>query len=188
MTRTPDQIYDEWLILRCQNGESEALEELVGRWNERLWRHARRLGADHEQANDATQEAWMAIVRSLRRLEDPALFRAWALRIVTNKCADQIRRVSRRRKLVDEYHQEPVTAPEGDGLAESDEDSLLRSALAGLRADRRALLGLHYLEELGLFEIALILGVPEGTVKSRLFKARQELKEAIERKDDEESA
>lgn len=179
MTRTPDQIYDELLVLRCQDGESAALEELVERWQERLGRHAQRLCGHPELANDALQEAWMAIVRGLGRLHDPALFRSWAYRIVTHKCTDQVRRTSRRREVTEEVGRQPTPASvdAGDG----GETEALRSAMALLSADRRALLALHYLEELGIDEIAAILGIPEGTVKSRLFHARKALKTALER-------
>ena len=133
------------------------------------------------------QDAWMAIVRGIGRLHDPAHFRAWAYRIVTHKCTDQIRRVSRRRELNEQVARESATESAGmSGDIEDPEDiSSLRSAMASLPSDRRALLALHYLEELSVAEIATILGIPQGTVKSRLFNARKALKMALERTSDE---
>ena len=183
MSRTREQIYDELLVLRCQDGERDAFTDLAERWQERLWRHARRLSGDPELANDAMQEAWMAIVRGIGKLHDPAFFRPWAYRIVTNKCADQVRRVSRRREVTEQMTRESpddLEVPSVD-TDESDEISTLRSAMATLPTDRRTLLALHYLDEVSLSEIAVILGIPEGTVKSRLFNARKALKEALER-------
>ncbi len=187
MIRTPEQIFNELLVLRCQDGESEALGELAELWQERLWRHARRMTADPELANDAMQEAWMAIVRGIGKLGDPALFRPWAYRIVTHKCTDQIRRMSRRRELTEEMTRQPSPDTEENVAAADDppEIARLRLAMASLPADRRALLALHYLEELGIGEMAAILGIPEGTVKSRLFNARRALKKALERTSDE---
>lgn len=184
MARHSDQIYDELLVLRCQDGESAALEELVERWHERFRRHALRLSASPEAAGDAVQEAWIAIVRGLGKLHDPAFFRPWAYRIVTHKCADQARRVSRRREVTEEIGRsmdlEAAVDP-GDS-DEPSEITALRSAMASLPADRRALLALHYLEELGVREIATVLDIPEGTVKSRLFNARRALKKVLEQK------
>lgn len=185
MTRKRDQIYNELLVIRCQDGESDAFSELVDLWHERLWRHARRLSSDPELANDAMQDAWMAIVRGIGRLDDPAFFRPWAYRIVTHKCTDQIRRVSRRREVVEEMTRQPTETVGANSDDDFDEMGTLRSAMATLPSDRRALLGLHYLEELGLNEIAAILGIPVGTVKSRLFHARRALKDALERTSDE---
>lgn len=181
MNRSPEQIYDELLVLRCQDGESDALSELAERWQGRLHRHAWRLAASGEVASDAVQEAWLAIVRNIRRLDDPALFPAWAYRIVTHKCTDQVRRAVRRNQLDEELSQQPSAASaDNDAFAEDDEITAMRRAMLELAADRRALLGLYYLEGVSVKEIATILSIPEGTVKSRLFTARKALKKALE--------
>ncbi len=84
MVRSLESIHDELLVLRCQSGETEAMEELIGNWQPRLWRHAKRLTGRRDAAWDVLQETLLAIVRSLHRLDDPALFRTWAYRIATN--------------------------------------------------------------------------------------------------------
>ena len=73
-----DPAYDELLVLRSQDGDRGALDELVNRWQGRFFRHACRLTANPDSARDAVQEAWIAIVRGLRRLDDPARFGPWA--------------------------------------------------------------------------------------------------------------
>ena len=78
-----DRLNDELLVLRCQEGDAEAFELLVGRWQRRLWRHAWRLTGDESTAWDAVQETWVGISRGISRLVDPAVFSAWAYRIVT---------------------------------------------------------------------------------------------------------
>ncbi|MCH9649482.1 MAG: RNA polymerase sigma factor [Deltaproteobacteria bacterium] len=181
MNRSPEQIYDELLVLRCQDGERDAWSELAERWQERLHRHAWRLAATHEVASDAVQEAWLAIVRNIRKLDDPALFPAWAYRIVTHKCTDQVRRAVRRSKFDAELSQQPPATPaDNDAFAEDDDITTIRRAMLQLPSDRRALLGLHYLEGVSIHEIASILSIPEGTVKSRLFTARKALKKALD--------
>ena len=183
MSRTHEDIQDELLVLQCQQGDAEALKTLITRWHPRLGRLAWRLTAEREAARDIVQEAWLAIVRGLRRLDDPARFRSWAYRIVRNKCADWIRRRVVRRDAVSEL--QDVAAHAGDDPsteADSASDAArLRSALAELPREQRAILSLHYLDGMPVAEIAAALDVPKGTVKSRLYHARNRLKQTLER-------
>ena len=93
------QIEDELLVLDAQDGDSTAMEALVGRWQKRLWHHALRLTGDRDAAWDVTQQAWLGIVKGLQKLHDPANFRAWAYRITANKSADWIREKTALREL-----------------------------------------------------------------------------------------
>ncbi|MHC5065267.1 MAG: RNA polymerase sigma factor [Planctomycetota bacterium] len=177
MSPSSDQpVLDELLVLQCQAGDGSALDELVQRWQPRLERHALRHCSDQEAARDICQEAWLAIVRGIRRLSDPALFRAWAYRIVANKSADWLRR--RQREGHRTVAEEPASSPRADA---EDSQALLQAALKSLPADRRGILELRYLEELSTAEIAHVLDIPEGTVKSRLHHARNHLREVLER-------
>lgn len=179
MKRTPDVIYDEWLVLRSQDGDEDALRILAGRWHDRLLRHAVRLTNDADGAADAVQEAWLAIVRGLRRLDDPARFPAWSLRIVSFKCADWIRNRVRDRER---FSARATFEPPAHATDHGDDDIVrLRAALRTLTADHRAALSLHYLEGLSVEDIAHALNIPPGTVKSRLHHARARLKESLER-------
>lgn len=183
MTRTPDRIEDELLVFAAQDGDGRALEQLVTRWNRGLWRHARRLTGDADAASEAVQEAWLSIVKGLRKLHDPACFPAWALRIVTNKCADWTRRQVAQRKMAQALEDTPTFVERkssADFEAESEQDRVA-AAISKLPEEQRAILSLHYLEGLRVRQIAEVLGVPAGTVKSRLFYARNRLREALER-------
>ena len=179
MTRSVDDIHDELLVLRCQDGDSQALEELVARWQQRLWRHALHLTGKRDAAWDVLQEVWMAIVRGIRSLDDPARFRPWAYRLVINKSADWVRRQQRQRKLADDASGD---LEEWSPPAAGDHVERLRRALSRLPDDCRAILSLRYFEDAQVGEIARILEVPEGTVKSRLHHARNQLKKALERR------
>lgn len=174
-----DEIYDEWLVLRAQGRDREALGALVNRWQPRLLRHALRLTGQADAAADVLQEAWLAIVRGLRRLDDPARFPAWAYRIVTNKCADWVRRAARRRAGTRPLDEEPA-APEPPPGPEP-EIAALRRALGRLEPQRRAILSMFYLDEMSVRQIAEALSLPVGTVKSRLHHARHHLQEILER-------
>lgn len=179
--RTPEDIYDELLVMRCQDGNQKALVALVGRWQPRLLRHAMRLTREHEAANDVTQEAWVAIVRGIRHLDDAARFAPWAYRIVTNKCADWTRRQQRQRASIVPLTAEPV-AKESSVEASQDAVAALREAIKLLSHEEQAILSLFYVEGLSLRDIAEALSLPVGTVKSRLHYARCNLKEVMERR------
>ncbi len=169
---------DEYLVIECQLGNADAFRALFRRWNGRLLGHAHNLIGDREAALDVTQESWMGIVRGLHGLRDPARFPSWALRIVANKARDWIRREQSRRRLMEEGAVEPprpATSDDGD-----DDLDRLRAGLAALEHDKRLVLRLHYLEGRSVAEIASELGVPPGTVKSRLFNARNELRHRLE--------
>jgi len=172
------RIEDELLVLRSQEGDVAAFDELVGRWQERLWRHAWRLLGDEDAAWDALQEAWIGISRGIRRLEDAAAFPAWAYRITSNKCRDRIRRERRRRRAVETYS-EQVRQTDDDARAD-DRIADLREALARLPGRDRAILSLRYEEGFDTAATAAILRVPEGTVKSRLHYARKRLRKFLE--------
>ncbi|MHC4977025.1 MAG: RNA polymerase sigma factor [Planctomycetota bacterium] len=178
----PDQteaIYDQWLVLRTQDGDREALARLVARWQDRLVRHAHRLLGHEDDAHDVVQEVWVGVARSIRRLEDPATFRAWIYRIVTNKSADRVRKLQRDRRTLEGHAElERVSS-----RAESSCDAvdIVQDAIAQMPIEQQVLLRLHYLDELGVRELSIVFDIPPGTVKSRLFTARKQLARIIER-------
>ncbi len=177
-----DQVVDAMLVLQCQAGDAAAFEQIAGRWQGRLVAHAARLLGDREAAAEAVQEAWLAIVRGMRRLDDPARFGPWAYRIVRHKCTDRLRRVSRSRSRETELDTE-ASADDG-GSAEihvQDRDraaaiATMRAAIRELPAEHRTLLSLFYFENFAVAEIAEAMGIPQGTVKSRLFHLRARLR------------
>lgn len=184
MTRSPQDILDEWLVLRCQDRDAEALRELVSRYEQRIWRHALYLTGQREAAGEVAQETWLAIVRGLPRLRDPAAFRTWAYRMVARRSADWIRR--RQRDRAHARHasgqNEPGAMPAPSAPVDDDELITLRLAIRRLPAQQRSVLWLHYRDGLGIREIAAVLDIPPGTVKSRLHHARNTLRETLERK------
>ena len=162
MNATDSDPNDELLVLGAQDGDAAFLDALVRRWQKPLWAHAHRLTGDAEAAWDVTQEAWLGIVKGLGRLHDPARFKPWAYRIVTNKAMDLLKSRAVPRHL----EEAPATAdPAGDGD--------VTALLARLDPDKRVVMVLFYIEDQSIAEIASILGIPVGTVKSRLFSARR---------------
>ncbi len=174
-----DQLYDQLLVLRCQEGDADALDELLTRWQERLWRHAVRLTGDSEAAWDILQETMMAISRRITRLVDPAAFPGWAYRIATNQCHDFFRRNQRHHRLLEAYDERELVENQRDPASVID----LRVALGRLSGPQQTLLSLRYEEGFSEAEIAKILGIQAGTVKSRLFTAGQQLRTLLEEHD-----
>lgn len=175
--RRLDALRDEWLVVRLQSGDRAAGDELAASWHPRLLRTARRYLGDDSSVETSVQECWLAILRGIGGLRDPARFAPWAFGILRRKCADRVRQAQRERGRDAELEEQPVAARQEDAAA-------LRSALAALPPDQRLSAQLFYVEGLTLAEIAEAQAVPEGTAKSRLFHARRKLKAALSEGDD----
>lgn len=175
--RSSSAVLDEYLVLESRLGDARAFSRLVRRWQPRLLRHAYGFTRDREAARDVTQESWMAIIRGLASLRDPARFRAWAFRIVANKSRDWVRREQARRRAREGLEPAPARSQPGPARMAI---RRVRAGLARLEPGQRVILTRFYLEEMSVREIADALGIPRGTVKSRLFYARNAFRAALE--------
>lgn len=173
MNKQTDKIETEWLVIRCQSGEPAAAEALVAGWQTRLVGFATVILGDRELAREAVQEAWIALFRGLPGLRDPATFRTWMFRIVNNKCIDLLR--TRREQI--EVYREPTGRMYLDQLEHREQ---VLKVLTLLSEHHRAVLALHYLQDMEVREIAESLQVPVGTIKSRLFHAREAFRHYLE--------
>ena len=183
MRRDPRTVLDEWLVVSAKTGSAPAFGQLVSRWTPRMLRHASRLLGDMDLAQDAVQDAWVGAARGLRGLDDPARFPAWIFALVSRRCADRVRRSVRDRRLALQVAdlRGPPAAVNG-----ADQRLDLGHAIAGLPVEQRLVVSLHYGEGFGIDEIAAAHGLPPGTVKSRLFAARQTLKRFLQGDDHDE--
>ena len=157
----------------CQSGSVKAMEMLVSRWQKRLWRYACDLTGDSEAAWDITQESWLGIIKGIRKLNDPANFRAWIYRITTNKAINWINKNKKVNKVSIEEIQ--------DCQYKEKKDIGLKDLLEKLDIKKQVVLSLYYFEQLSISEISVALKIPNGTVKSRLAGARNELKELYQK-------
>ena len=161
---------DELLGVRCLLGEAAAFDELVERWHEPLGRYVRRLVDGEDAAADALQDVWLRVLRAMPQLRDPRRLRAWLFGIARRAVLDRVRRRYAEPAPV-ALEDAELPAPEADAdLAEA--IALMREELARLPFAEREALVLFYLDELSLAQIAEVLAVPVGTVKSRLHRAR----------------
>jgi RNA polymerase sigma-70 factor (ECF subfamily) len=181
--RRRGRILEELLVAEASAGDRRAFEALVRGFHPRLTRLAVAL-VGPAAAADVVQEAWLGIYRGIAKLEDPDRFRAWAFQVVANKSRDWIRRRRRERRGIERLGAEPAPTfapPFEPEEAPAAEAAAVRQALAGLPGDHRVALELFYLEELSVGDVARVLGVAPGTVKSRLFHARRKCRSALER-------
>jgi RNA polymerase sigma factor (sigma-70 family) len=177
-TPLPDPRADALLAVRCQLGDRAAFDDLIARWHEPLWRYLRRLTGHDEAARDLAQDTWMRVFRGVARLREPAKLRPWLFGIARRVAMDRLR-VQYAQAPAAQVDLEEVAAEESDMNLE-EEIATLEAGLASLPIIEREALMLFYLRELSLEEIAGLVEVPVGTVKSRLFRARQMLRRALE--------
>jgi len=168
---------DEELAAAAAAGDREALEELLGRHAPRVHRICRRIVADPGDALDATQEALLAVARRIDHFDGRCAFTTWLYRVATNAALDELRRRVRRAA---------PTAPETIHARSDDDPSRvvdhldIRGALSALPEEFRVAVVLRDLGDLPYAEIAGILGVPVGTVRSRIARGRALLAQRLE--------
>ncbi|HEX5053740.1 MAG TPA: sigma-70 family RNA polymerase sigma factor [Planctomycetota bacterium] len=183
---SPSRPWIELQVLCAQAADERAFAAVVAHWHPAMVRHARRYLADEAAARDAVQDAWCAIVRGLAGLDDPARFPAWALQIVTRHAFDLVRRGRRGGTSPADPQVCAIDAAGPAAAAESNEEhQRLRAEVQRLDLDHRVVVELHYLDGLSLAEVGDVLELPLGTVKSRLFHARQRLRAALDREPDQ---
>ena len=165
------------LVERARQGDHDAFAELARAAVVRLDGAARLILRDPELARDAVQEALIRAWRDLQKLRDPDRFDAWLHRLVVNSCIDQTRR---RRRRVIEVELTPIHAPSvADATGRLADRDLVDGVLRHLAERERAIVVLHYYLGMPLTEVAATLGIPSGTVKSRLHRALGEMRVAI---------
>ncbi len=172
MNNRSDKILDELLVLQAQDGDNKSLAILVKRWHKKLVAYCYKQTSDMEVSKDLVQESWQAIIKGIRTLKDPAKFRVWAFRIVHNKVVSWIRVVQKERRMEQDVINETDLA-----IEEEPDFGPIRRAVSQLPENQKIILTLFYHHNYSVQEIAEILKLSKGTVKSRLFYARQKVKE-----------
>lgn len=178
-----NRIQEEWLVLRCQLGESDAYNALLTLMEKRLFYFIRRLVATEADAFDVLQEVWLTVFRKINKLRDSKAFRSWIYRIAHDLAITIIQK---------EIHQEKVQGSYDNAILSNDErpfpefedSARIHRALDKLNYAHREVLTLFFLEEMSYEEIGHVVGCPVGTVKSRMHYAKKELQSLLEDKDD----
>jgi RNA polymerase sigma-70 factor, ECF subfamily len=165
------------LVERAREGDESAFTELIDLEGDRCYAIAYRILRDVERAQDAVQQALLLAWREIPRLRDPERFDVWLHRLLVNACYEEARRYRRWSLRIRAL---PVDGPGGPDptVAVDDRDALDRAFLR-LSPEHRAVFVLHHHVGLSLASIAEVVGVPTGTVKSRLHHATRNLRAAI---------
>jgi RNA polymerase sigma-70 factor (ECF subfamily) len=188
MPHEPSALTDEELVRSVLAGDREGFAELVGRYQGRLVNYLYRLVRDSEEAHDLAQEVFVRVYQALDRFDDQYRFSTWLFRVAQNAAIDVIRK--RRIRLVplgrpegDEGSWQPEVADEApsalDRLEGTERDARVREAIEALPWEYRELIVMRHYGELAYEEIARAKEMPLGTVKNKLFRARQMLKTAL---------
>ena len=176
MAKNPEQMLNELRVIRSQRGDALAFEQLLRRWTPSLHRFCKRAGIAEDDAPDVVQEVWHAVVRRLPDLQSPSAFSAWLFRIATARCADHLRVKIRRRRAEPSYVSGDPELPADEILMKREMTQDVHRVLGSMDFDHRVTLLLHYIEGFSVKETAEIVGVPAGTIRSRLHHARLNFK------------
>ena len=168
------QAEEDLLVIAAQDGNQKAFRLLYDRYHRQLLRFAYQISRDQEIAQDAVQECWIKSANTIRKLNDPRAFRSWLYQMVKWRTTDLLRAVSRQLKDGEAFDE--AQHSNGDDNID-DEKEELNAAINRLPSLEKQMITLFYLDELSIAEIAQILEIPAGTVKSRLNRARDLLKQ-----------
>ncbi len=170
------------LMTRIQARDDGAFTELFHKFENRIFRTALRMLKEEQSAHDALQETFLNVYRAARHFRGDSKVGTWINRIAINVCLEMLRKNRRHENRTDEDISENVTLPDENGMTPLDAIEQaeirmrVRRALSRLGAKHRDVVRMHDLEGFTIREIAERLGIAEGTVKSRLFYGREELK------------
>lgn len=175
----PDKIVDSLLVIAHQAGDKNALNLLVKRWNKRLCVQAYRYLSDWDLAKDITQDSWSTILRKIHMLKDANSFGSWAITIVSRKSMDRLKAHKRDRKEIKEFYKDSQNVMEEETYSKEAQMNQVMEIISGLPLAQRMVLKLFYLEEYSLKDIGQIMGTSANTVKTRLFRAREKIRDEL---------
>ena len=178
MPRDKDAVARELLALRCRRGDRAALEELIRTWEPRLLYFIRRLVRDEADAWDVLQETWLRILKGIDSLSDPRSLAPWLYRVARNTTLSRARSRKPPHESLEDYPESFTDDPAGEPLDFEDAEQVHRGLLS-LSLPHREVLTLFFLEDLAVEEAAIVLDVPPGTVKSRLYYAKRALRNVL---------
>ena len=176
----PDDLRLRLVVMQCQVGDDQAFARLFEWFGPKTLRHLRGLIGD--AADDVHQEVWLTVYRSIAGMANPGAFRTWLFRTTRHRAMDFLRRQRRERELVDEM---TATATEPIDFGTDDDalpdDASVEAEIGRLPPLQREALLLRFRDDLSYAEIALVVGAPVGTVKTRVHHAKRALQERFQR-------
>ncbi len=171
----PDIVFDELLVMQYKAGDKRAMGLLMKRWNKRIVLYIFRNTKSIEAAKDIGQEVWIVALKNIHHLSDTLKVGSWLLAIAHYKSMDWLRDARNSETRLVEIDNEQ----RDDAQDNSDQLQYMREAMLKLSKEHRNILSLFYLEGFAITDISHILQLSTGTVKSRLFYARESLKKKV---------
>src|SRR4030043_1108936 len=179
----------------CKAGDEKAFAEIVLHYQKRVFNIAYRMLGNMEEAKDLAQEVFLTVFESVKDLREEFKFGAWLTQITLNHCRNRWKYLKRRQYFNSDSLDDPIEAEDGDmpkAIYDPSDNpetlfekkmiqQLIQRGLQKLKEDQRELLVLRDLQGFSYEEMGEWLGLPEGTIKSKLHRARMDLKEALER-------
>jgi len=174
-----EAIYCELLVLRCHQRQRDALEELVRTWDRPLLYYIHRLVADEHEARQILQQTWVKVLQGLGRLREPRKLPMWLYSIARKTAMSHLRSRYSEQAL---FRRDAEIPDSADHSADPSFDNVeqIHYGLSRISLAHREVLTLFFLQDLSLEEIASVLEIPVGTVKSRLHHAKRALKAILE--------
>jgi len=169
---------DQAAVERVLGGDIASFEEIVRRWQSPLINLAYRFCHDRSRAEDMAQEAFLRAYRGLGQWRKDGAFSSWLFALATNFYRSELRRIPPVTVSIDDVR-EPMDPRAGDDIDGQDREQAVRRAVFALPAKYREVLILFYFHEMDVPAAARSLGVPEGTVKARLFRGREILRSKL---------
>ncbi len=181
------------LLRRLRDRDERAFRELIEAHRDRVFNITFRMLGNRHEAEDVAQEVFITVFKTIDTFREEAKFSTWLYRVTVNHCKNRIKYLSRRhdqsRDELDDAHSEGVNgAPQAPPPSAPDRalegvqmEKLLQEAIAKLDEEHREVVVLRDVEDLSIEEICEITGLPSGTVKSRLHRARNELRKKLQR-------
>jgi len=174
------QVEERSLIVRAQSGDRDAFGVLVRLYLQRVYRAAHGILHNHDDASDIAQDTFVRAFRNLGRFDPSRPLFPWLYQIARNLCLNRIERVTKRETGLPDFDvlRSPHQSPDEAAIA-GDEKERVRMAVAALPEQHREIIELSHFQECSYKEMAEILDIPIGTVMSRLYHARQKLKDLL---------
>ncbi|MCA9679240.1 MAG: sigma-70 family RNA polymerase sigma factor [Myxococcales bacterium] len=186
---------ERMLLLRLRERDERAFRELVAEHRDRVFNLTFRMLGDRAEAEDVAQEVFITVFKTVDQFREESKFSTWLYRVTVNHCKNRIKYLARRQQrdhdeldetVVDGGDNAAPTAPSvprrpDRQLEGAQLEQIMQRAIAELDEDQRALVVLRDVEDLSIEEICEITGLPDGTVKSRLHRARLALRKKIQR-------
>ena len=170
---------DQADVERVLAGNISAFEGIVRRWQAPLVNLAYRFCHDRGRSEDMAQEAFLRVYRGLAQWRKDAVFSTWLFALATNLYRSELRRIPARTVSLEDIAEPPDTRGSGGGQEDEDREGAVRRAVGALPAKYREALILFYFHDMDVATAARSLGLPEGTVKARLFRGREILRSKL---------